>query len=128
VLLARVRFAATMSFHILFPTISIALGWVLLFFRWRWLTTHADRWLVAYRFWTQVLALGFALGVMAERPVDDPKQTPQRGAAAMLAYVALDGYDLGVGPLLPRGTPLVSATVRERWFSMPAFIALLPSR
>ena len=33
VLLARMQFAANITFHILFPTISIALGWVLLFFR-----------------------------------------------------------------------------------------------
>jgi cytochrome d ubiquinol oxidase subunit I len=65
VLLARAQFAANMSFHILFPTISIALGWLLLFFRWRWLATHADRWLVAYRFWTKVFALTFALGVVS---------------------------------------------------------------
>ena len=42
VLLARAQFAANMSFHILFPTISIALGWMLLFFRWRWLRTKDD--------------------------------------------------------------------------------------
>src|SRR5436190_1307384 len=29
--LARAQFAANMTFHILFPTISIALGWMLLF-------------------------------------------------------------------------------------------------
>ncbi|HEX6708620.1 MAG TPA: cytochrome ubiquinol oxidase subunit I [Albitalea sp.] len=65
VLLARAQFAANMSFHILFPTVSIALGWMLLFFRWRWLTTHAEAWLTAYRFWTKVFALTFALGVVS---------------------------------------------------------------
>ncbi len=64
-LLARIQFAANISFHILFPTISIALGWLLLFFRWRWLTTHDDAWLAAYRFWTKVFALTFALGVVS---------------------------------------------------------------
>ena len=39
-LLARMQFAANITFHILFPTISIALGWVLLFFRLRWLRTR----------------------------------------------------------------------------------------
>jgi cytochrome d ubiquinol oxidase subunit I len=65
VLLARAQFAANMSFHILFPTISIALGWMLLFFRWRWLRTRGEPWLVAYRFWTKVFALTFALGVVS---------------------------------------------------------------
>ena len=63
--LARMQFAANISFHILFPTITIALGWVLLFFRWRWLKTQDTAWLGAYRFWTKVFALSFALGVVS---------------------------------------------------------------
>ena len=65
ILLARVQFAANISFHILFPTISIALCWVLLFFRWRWLATDDAAWLDAYRLWTKVFALTFALGVVS---------------------------------------------------------------
>ena len=71
-ILARMQFAANITFHILFPTISIALGWLLLFFRWRWLRTRggtdavlAQGWLDAYRFWTKVFALTFALGVVS---------------------------------------------------------------
>ncbi len=71
-ILARIQFAANITFHILFPTISIGLAWLLLFFRWRWLTTvrsgnsaTAQGWLDAYRFWTKVFALTFALGVVS---------------------------------------------------------------
>ena len=64
-LLARTQFAANMTFHILFPTITIALGWTLLFFRTRWLRTRDLAWLTAYRFWTKVFALTFALGVVS---------------------------------------------------------------
>jgi cytochrome bd ubiquinol oxidase subunit I len=64
-ILARMQFAANITFHILFPTITIALGWTLLFFRWRWLKTKEDAWLIAYRFWTKVFALSFALGVVS---------------------------------------------------------------
>jgi cytochrome d ubiquinol oxidase subunit I len=63
--LARMQFAANITFHILFPTITIALGWILLFFRWRWLRTQDAAWLAAYRFWTKVFALSFALGVVS---------------------------------------------------------------
>ena len=63
--LARMQFAANISFHILFPTISIALAWLLLFFRLRWLKTQDVAWLAAYRFWTKVFALSFALGVVS---------------------------------------------------------------
>ena len=72
IILARMQFAANMTFHILFPTISIGLAWSLLFFRWRWLITkksgdcaHAQGWLDAYRFFTKVFALTFALGVVS---------------------------------------------------------------
>ena len=77
-ILARMQFAANITFHILFPTISIGLAWLLLFFRWRWLksrrddsatqrggATNTDGWLDAYRFWTKVFALTFALGVVS---------------------------------------------------------------
>jgi len=64
-ILARAQFAANMTFHILFPTISIALAWLLLFFRLRWLKTQDGAWLNAYRFWTKVFALTFALGVVS---------------------------------------------------------------
>ncbi len=64
-MLSRMQFAANISFHILFPSITIALGWGLLFMRWRWLRTHQQAWLDAYRFWTKVFALSFALGVVS---------------------------------------------------------------
>jgi cytochrome bd ubiquinol oxidase subunit I len=64
-ILARMQFAANITFHILFPTISIALGWTLLFMRLRFLKTQDPAWLMAYRFWTKVFALTFALGVVS---------------------------------------------------------------
>jgi cytochrome d ubiquinol oxidase subunit I len=65
ILLARIQFAANITFHILFPTISIALGWVLLFFKLRFNKTGDDRWMAAYRFWVKIFALTFALGVVS---------------------------------------------------------------
>ena len=35
VVLARMQFAANITFHILFPTISISMGWALLYFKTR---------------------------------------------------------------------------------------------
>ncbi|WP_198369693.1 cytochrome ubiquinol oxidase subunit I [Roseomonas rosulenta] len=64
-ILARIQFAANISFHILFPTITIALGWVLLFFKLRFNTTGDDKWMDAYRFWVKVFALSFAMGVVS---------------------------------------------------------------
>jgi cytochrome d ubiquinol oxidase subunit I len=64
-LLARIQFAANVSFHILFPTVTIALGWVLLFFKLRFNATGEEKWIDAYRFWVKVFALSFALGVVS---------------------------------------------------------------
>ncbi|MEO1641041.1 MAG: cytochrome ubiquinol oxidase subunit I [Pseudomonadota bacterium] len=64
-LLSRIQFAANISFHILFPTITIALGWVLLFFKLRYNATGEERWMEAYRFWVKIFALSFAMGVVS---------------------------------------------------------------
>ncbi len=65
ILLARIQFGANISFHILFPTITIALGWVLLFFKLRYNATRDPAWMDAYRFFVKVFALSFALGVVS---------------------------------------------------------------
>ena len=72
VILARMQFAANITFHILFPTITVGLAWSLLFFRWRWLVgtkrhgaAAAQGWLDAYRFFTKVFAITFAMGVVS---------------------------------------------------------------
>ncbi|MEW5249800.1 cytochrome ubiquinol oxidase subunit I [Microbulbifer sp. 2201CG32-9] len=64
-ILSRIQFAANISFHILFPTITIALCWILLFFKLRYDQTGNPVWMRAYRFWVKVFALTFALGVVS---------------------------------------------------------------
>ena len=64
-LLARIQFAANITFHILFPTISISLGWVLLYFKLRFVKTQDQYWMDAYQFWVKIFALTFALGVVS---------------------------------------------------------------
>lgn len=65
IVLARIQFAANITFHILFPTISIALGWMLLFFKLRFNATGDQKWHEAYGFWVKIFALTFALGVVS---------------------------------------------------------------
>ena len=64
-LLSRIQFGANITFHILFPTITIALGWVLLYFKLRYNASRDERWMDAYRFFVKVFALSFALGVVS---------------------------------------------------------------
>jgi len=65
VLLSRVQFAANISFHILFPMITIGLAWVLLHLKLRFDATGESKWINAYRLWVKVFALTFALGVVS---------------------------------------------------------------
>ena len=70
ILLARMQFGANITFHILFPTISISLAWVLLYFKLRHnnetrLTGASSMWMDAYKFWVKIFALTFALGVVS---------------------------------------------------------------
>ncbi len=63
--LARIQFATNISFHILFPAISIGLAWILLFFRLRFTQTGDKAWEYAYLFWVKIFALTFAMGVVS---------------------------------------------------------------
>jgi cytochrome d ubiquinol oxidase subunit I len=64
-MLSRIQFAANISFHILFPTITIALCWFLFYFKIRYNRSGDEVWMRAYRFWVKVIALTFALGVVS---------------------------------------------------------------
>jgi cytochrome bd ubiquinol oxidase subunit I len=63
--LARIQFAANITFHILFPAITLSMSWVLLFFKIRFLKTKKSYWMDAYQFWVKIFALTFALGVVS---------------------------------------------------------------
>ena len=64
-LLSRLQFATNISFHILFPSITIALGWFLFYFKLRFNISGHPVWMRIYRFWVKVFALSFALGVVS---------------------------------------------------------------
>ena len=64
-LLSRIQFGANISFHILFPTITIALGWFLLYLKIKGNRTGKQYWAQAYQFWVKIFALTFALGVVS---------------------------------------------------------------
>ena len=64
-LLARVQFGLNIGFHILFPTITIGLAWLLVVFRVRYERTRDPAWLGTYKLWVKVFALSFAMGVVS---------------------------------------------------------------
>ncbi|MDG7057054.1 MAG: cytochrome ubiquinol oxidase subunit I [Wolbachia endosymbiont of Penenirmus auritus] len=64
-LLARVQFAFTISFHIIFPAFTIGLASFLAFLEWRWLRTGNTHFHDVYRFWVKIFAVAFGMGVVS---------------------------------------------------------------
>ena len=63
-ILARIQFAFTVSFHIIFPTISIGLALFLAIVEGLWLKTGDVVYRQIYRFWLNIFAMSFAIGVV----------------------------------------------------------------
>jgi len=63
-LLARAQFGLNIAFHILFPTITIGLAWLVAYFRIQYERTRDAAWLATYKLWVKVFALTFAMGVV----------------------------------------------------------------
>ena len=65
VFLARLQFAFTVSFHILFPAFTIGLASWLAVVEWRWLKTGNDTYRQIYRMWVKIFAVTFGMGVVS---------------------------------------------------------------
>ena len=63
-ILARIQFAFTVSFHIIFPTMSIGLASFLAIVEGLWLKTKDEVYLEVYRFWLSIFGMGFGIGVV----------------------------------------------------------------
>ncbi|MES2096933.1 MAG: cytochrome ubiquinol oxidase subunit I [Pseudomonadota bacterium] len=64
-LLARLQFAFTVSFHFIFPSFSIGLASYLMVLEGLWLWTGKPLYLDLFRFWIKIFAVAFAMGVVS---------------------------------------------------------------
>jgi cytochrome d ubiquinol oxidase subunit I len=64
-LLARIQFAFTISFHIIFPAFSIGLSAFIATLELLWLRSGQPHYHTLARFWTKVFAVSFAMGVVS---------------------------------------------------------------
>ena len=65
VLLARIQFAFTVSFHIIFPSFTIGLAAYIATLEVLWITTGHERYHRIARFFTKIFAVSFAMGVVS---------------------------------------------------------------
>ncbi|EMA2444883.1 cytochrome ubiquinol oxidase subunit I [Vibrio fluvialis] len=63
--LARIQFAFTVSFHIIFPAITIGLASFLAVLEWRWMKTDNPVYKNLYHFWCKIFAVNFGMGVVS---------------------------------------------------------------
>ena len=65
VLLARIQFAFTVSFHFLLPAFTIGLASYLAVLNGLWLWTKREVYLALFRYWVKIFAVAFAMGVVS---------------------------------------------------------------
>ena len=65
VVLARIQFAFTMSFHIVFPAFSIGLASYLAVLEALWLWTGRDVFINLFNYWLKIFAIAFGMGVVS---------------------------------------------------------------
>jgi cytochrome bd ubiquinol oxidase subunit I len=65
VLLARIQFAFTIAFHIIFPSFTIGLAAFIATLLVRWRLTGEEKFHRLARFWTKIFAVSFAMGVVS---------------------------------------------------------------
>ncbi|MCE6959175.1 cytochrome ubiquinol oxidase subunit I [Cereibacter sphaeroides] len=64
-LLARIQFAFTVSFHIIFPAFSIGLASYLAVLNALWLRTRDETYLTLFNHWKKIFAVAFGMGVVS---------------------------------------------------------------
>lgn len=68
-ILSRIQFAFTITFHFIYPPLSIGIALALIFMEFMYLKTKDPLWEKITKFWVKVFALTFALGVATGIPM-----------------------------------------------------------
>lgn len=67
---SRFQFGFTLTYHYLFPQLTMGLAWFLVYWKWRALRTGNDKYNQAVRFWAKIFGLNFAVGVVTGIPME----------------------------------------------------------
>ena len=66
----RLQFAFTITFHYIFPQLTMGLSLMIVFFKWKFLRTKLEKYNDAAKFWMKIFALNFAMGVVTGIPME----------------------------------------------------------
>src|SRR5580698_4218880 len=67
---SRIQFGFTLTYHYLFPQLTMGLAWFIVFWKWRALRTGDEKYNQAARFWAKIFGLNFAVGVVTGIPME----------------------------------------------------------
>ena len=67
---SRLQFAFTITYHYLFPQLTMGLAWIIVYFKWRQLRGGGERFGNAARFWARIFGVTFAIGVVTGIPME----------------------------------------------------------
>ncbi|GGW34725.1 cytochrome ubiquinol oxidase subunit I [Arenibacter certesii] len=70
ILYNRLQFAFTITFHYLFPQLTMGLSLMIVYFKWKFLRTKNEDYNHASKFWMKIFALNFAMGVVTGIPME----------------------------------------------------------
>jgi cytochrome d ubiquinol oxidase subunit I len=67
---SRLQFGFTITYHYIFPQLTMGLAWIIVYFRWKYLWSGDERFGEAARFWAHIFGINFALGVVTGIPME----------------------------------------------------------
>jgi cytochrome d ubiquinol oxidase subunit I len=67
---SRLQFAFTITYHYLFPQLTMGLAWIIVYFKWQYLRTGKEIFGNAARFWARIFGINFAVGVVTGIPME----------------------------------------------------------
>jgi len=66
----RLQFAFTITFHYIFPQLTMGLSLIIVYYKWRFLKTNIEKYNNAAKFFMKIFAVNFTMGVVTGIPME----------------------------------------------------------
>ena len=66
----RLQFAFTITFHYIFPQLTMGLSLIIVYFKWKFLRTQTEKYNNAAKFFMKIFAINFTMGVITGIPME----------------------------------------------------------
>ena len=92
----RLQFAFTITFHYIFPQLTMGLSLIIVYFKWKFLKTTIEKYNNAAKFFMKIFAINFTMGVITGIPLEFQFGTNWPGFMEKVGNIAgpLLGYEV----------------------------------